>query len=125
MAKIIVVGCVDERLPEVVRAFMNSHGLEGQYLLANTPAPSLNYKDQDRTLTKVAKVKGADEVWLIDHLDCGGYALAGEDNSEENHEAHLTKAKTDLNGKYGFTTVRTFIASQNDKKEWKINEVHV
>ncbi len=125
MAKIIVVGCVDERLPEVVQAFLNSHGQTGQYLLANTPAPSLNFKDQDRTLTKVAAVKGASEVWLIDHLNCGGYTLAGEDDSEENHEKHLASAKGELEGEYGFRTVRTFIASQNDEKEWEIKEVHV
>ena len=125
MGKIIVVGCVDERLPEDVRQFLNPQGLKGKYLLANVPAPSLNYKDQDRTLTKVAKKKGVTEAWLIDHLDCGGYALANEPDNPQSHREHLAKAKSDLVENYGFETVRTFIASPNGGKNWKIKEVHV
>lgn len=122
MAKIIVVGCVDERLPESVRIFLDSEGLIGHYVLANAPAPSLNYKDQKLTLTKVAEAKGISEVWLIDHLDCAGFALAQESDDLQNHQRHLSEARTDLIENFGFATVRTFIAKPNGDEKWDIEE---
>lgn len=122
MAKIIVVGCVDNRLPESVRDFLNYQKLKGKYFLANAPAPSLNYKDQELTLTKVAAAKGVSEVWLIDHLDCAGFALAQESDDLQNHQRHLSEARTDLIENFGFDTVRTFIAKPNGDEKWEIEE---
>ena len=103
-AKVLVNACVDLRFTDALIDWLRDQGLRGQYDLRTHESASLavdHWVDSDVAITRLHDV---DEVWIVDHEDCGAYRLAGEPNTRENHVLHLKLAQARVQARVGRRT---------------------
>lgn len=83
-AKAIMLSCMDYRLPDEIVALMNKNGLENEYDHIVLAGASLGVVAEELKTWRPAfwdqvglavKLHGVEEVIVVDHRDCGAYAL--------------------------------------------------
>jgi carbonic anhydrase len=105
-AKVCIVSCIDFRFSPVLKKLIENEGVEGEYDLVSLAGASRdlvkpiekNHQDNiTRQLAISIKLHAPEEIWVVDHQDCGGYAQDGTIDSglplEEDKQKHEAYSK--------------------------------
>lgn len=100
-ARVVVVACVDLRFIDPLVDWLREQGLRGAYDLRTHEGAALAV---DRWLESVAvldRLHAPEAIWIVDHAECGAYALAGEPNTREHHVVQLKSAQARVQARLG------------------------
>ena len=103
-ARILVIACIDFRFADALVDWLRALGLRGQYDLRTHEGSAVSLTLWLESATVIDRLHNVEEVWIVDHEDCGAYRLRGEANTRENHALHLKTAQARLQAWLGKTT---------------------
>ncbi|GAB4139733.1 MAG: hypothetical protein Fur0024_0260 [Patescibacteria group bacterium] len=126
-AKAVVITCIDFRFHDQVQSFLKEKGYLGhsdEIVIAGSsrdfvkPLEEFHGNYVWRQVELSMKLHDPDEIVVIDHQDCGGYAQDGtipaglsKEEDKNHHKNHLEKLKSDLEAKYAGKVVKFFYAT--------------
>lgn len=108
IAKMLVISCMDLRMVTETITMLNNNGYRGQYDLVSIAGSSLSVGLENRDhlssdckcqlsawkesicshVDLAGKLHGAQEVWFIDHEDCGAYSHYYGDKTVSEEKQH-------------------------------------
>ena len=105
--KLLVLTCIDFRLPDHITAFLNQQGYNRDYDLNTLPGASLgpcceSYPHWRQTFANIIeiaqKLHDIQKIMIIDHHDCGAYHtfVNQPENDDHEKELHTTVSKKTL-----------------------------
>ena len=121
----LVLHCMDHRFIGHLRDFIVSQGLKDQYdevsVAGGTQGMVSGSKDvQEFILNQIGtacRLHSIQDVYLINHLDCGAYggrkAFGSDQEEHDRHTVDLLKAKQIVNQQFPDLNVSTIIARLN------------
>ncbi len=92
-ARLLVVACVDVRFVDALVDWLRAEGVRGAYDLRTHEGAALRVDDWLQSAVLLDRLHRPEAVWIVDHEDCGGYLVAGESNTRENHVLRLKMAQ--------------------------------
>lgn len=100
-APLLVIACVDVRFVDALVDWLRAQGLRGQYDLRTHEGAALAVDTWLPSATLLARLHAVEAVWVVDHEDCGAYAVHGESNARANHGVWLKTAQARLQAHVG------------------------
>lgn len=131
LCQALVITCIDFRIVEATRRWLESQGLSGQYDLLSFPGAALNLVNQKGSILSMlwgwikkiivlywiqlaVKLHSIKEVIIINHRDCGAYggsdAFKTKDSEFDQHHTHLLLAKKVIQKKLPGVKIRILFA---------------
>ena len=120
--KALIINCMDFRFHTAIREFLISLGLKDTYDLVSLAGVTKGLVEDDPSSTELIlkqvdgslKLHNISELYLIHHMDCGGYGGHSAFNSiEEEKERQLTDleaARTIISRKFPDLEIKKILA---------------
>lgn len=128
-AKALIISCIDFRFQLPVQDWLKEKSYLGhcdEVILAGAsrdlvkPLEEFQKNSIERQIDLSVKLHDPDEIIVIDHQDCGGYAQDGtipnglpEEEDKAKHVEYSQKIKEILNERYPEKTVKTYYINLN------------
>lgn len=117
--KLLVISCLDYRFQEPLRQFLNRKGYRNNYDLvclaggAGSIVSPLPYRKKTvfQQLKVSRRLHGIEEVYLINHQNCGAYGdkySSGSQKERKKHERDLGEARKKVTKMFPHLRVFTF-----------------
>lgn len=133
-AKACVVTCMDFRFQDKIQSYLEEKGLLGncdEIIIAGASRDFVTPVEEDdgryvwKQLGLSVKLHDPDQIIIIDHQDCGGYAQDGtiaggqeKENDKNEHEKYLGTLKNKLEEKYpGKEIIMLYAPMEGDIEE--------
>ena len=126
IANTLVLSCIDFRIVDTVRDFMDARGYNNKYNITTLPGASLgfnhicNWRNTFLDIIDISiRIQNISQIVIVDHMDCRYYQSVYSPESKDTHIHNFQEFKKYINSIYPNLSLIFILINHDNLEEFR------